>query len=186
MILNLTNISKKYETNIILRHFDYTFNEGLYLLIGRNGSGKSTLLKIISGLIYPTNSNYIINNVKVAYLCEKNELGNGNIFVFLNSINDLFKSKRNIKEELKKWDIPNKNINKLSKGNKQKSAIIMMSLVDADVYIFDEPTDALDTKSIGLFIDLISELINNKKTIIISTHEKKYFERLKYTEVNFS
>lgn len=186
MILNLTNISKKYGHNIVLKHFDYTFNEGLYLLIGRNGSGKSTLLKIISGLIYPTNNDYIINNRKVAYLCEKNELGNGNIFVFLTSISKLFKSTINIKEELKKWDVPNKNISKLSKGNKQKSAIIMMSIVEADVYIFDEPTDALDTKSIGLFIDFISELINNKKTVIISTHEKKYFEKLKYTEVNFS
>ena len=185
MIFKVENISKKYGNNVVLRDFKYEFNSGLYLLVGKNGSGKSTLLKIICKLINPTNSDYKISMIKTAYLCEKIELGNGNIKVFLNSIKSLYKSKINIKEELKKWNIPNKNIESLSKGNKQKSAIIMMMLIRADLYIFDEPTDALDTHAVGLFIEFIKELLQQDKIVIISTHEKKYFENLKYNEVSF-
>lgn len=185
MSFRIENIFKKYKKNYVLKRFNYEFNNGLYLFIGINGSGKSTTLKIISKLINPTNNNYKISNGKVAYLCEKFELGNQKVLKFLKSVKQFNKSNLKIKEEVKKWNIPNKYIANLSKGNKQKCGILMMMLANADIYLFDEPTDALDQKSIGLFTTFIHDLVDKNKTVLIATHEKEYFKDFNYTEVKF-
>lgn len=185
MNLSLVNIHKKYKNNVVLNGFNYEFKSGLYLFLGRNGSGKSTTMKIIANIILPSNVNHSITKLKVAYLCEKFELGNQKVFTFLKSIKRLNNSNMNIKIEMKNWLLPNKYISNLSKGNKQKCGILMMMLTSSDVYLFDEPTDALDSKSIDLFLKYISDLIHQEKIVIISTHEKKYFDGLKYTEVLF-
>lgn len=185
MNLNLENIYKKYNKNVVLNKFNYEFKSGLYLFIGVNGSGKSTTLKIIARLINPTNLNYTLTNAKVAYLCEKIEIGSQRVSSFLKSVKRLNNSSLNIKEEMKKWRLPNKHISNLSKGNKQKCGIIMMMLADCDLYLFDEPTDALDEYSQMLFVGYIEELVKKDKIVIISTHEKSYFKNLKYTEVHF-
>lgn len=185
MTFRVENVFKKYKKHYVLKRFNYEFSNGLYLFIGINGSGKSTTLKIISKIINPSNSNYYLSNVKVAYLCEKFELGNQKVLKFLKSIKRFNKSNLNIKGEMKKWDIPNKYINNLSKGNKQKCGILMMMLANRDIYLFDEPTDALDQKSIGLFTNYIKELIDKNKTVLIATHEKEYFKDFDYTEVKF-
>lgn len=185
MIFEMKNVFKKYKRNYVLERFNYEFKSGLYLFIGVNGSGKSTTLKIISKVINPTNNNYYISNEKVAYLCEKFELGNQKVLPFLKSIKKFNKINLKLKEEMKIWNIPNKYIANLSKGNKQKCGILMMKMVDADIYLFDEPTDALDQKSIALFVAFIKELIDNEKIVLIATHEKEYFKDLRYEEVNF-
>lgn len=186
MNFKLENIWKKYRKTCVLKRFNYEFESGLYLFVGVNGSGKSTTLKIISKLITPTNINYDITNKKCAYLCEKIELGNQRVLPFLNSIKRLNKSKINIKELMKKWNIPNKYISNLSKGNKQKCGILMMILTDVDIYLFDEPTDALDKASITLFVDYIIDLVSKGKIVLIATHERSYFSKINYKEVMFS
>ena len=186
MKFKVENICKKYKNNDVLKSFTYTFESGLYLLIGVNGAGKSTLLKIIAKVISPSNEDYIINEIKTAYLCEKCELSNENVLTFLNCVKKLNNSKTNIKELILKWNIPNKNIINLSKGNKQKVAILMMSLTDADVYLFDEPTDALDDSAKKLFCLLIGELLMKDKIVIISTHDKECFTPFMYTEIRLS
>ena len=185
MNLKVENVSKKYKNNVVLKNFNYEFKSGLYLFVGVNGSGKTTTLKLISNIIKPTNINYYITKLKVAYLCEKFELGNQKVFSFLKSVKLFNLCSMNIKEEMKKWQIPNKYIGSLSKGNKQKCGIIMMKMADCDVYLFDEPTDALDKASITLFREFIKELILLDKIVIISTHEKDYFKDFNYKEVSF-
>ena len=183
MSFELKNIYKKYRNNIVLNKFNFKFEEGLYLLRGINGIGKSTLLKIMAGIILPTNINYSIENKKVAYLCEKVELVNLKPYEFLNSISKINNIKNDIKEDLLKWKIPDINIYNLSKGNKQKVALLMIKYTNVDVYLFDEPTDSLDEEGISLFLELIKELVDKSKTVIIATHEPSYFMNLLYEEV---
>jgi ABC-type multidrug transport system ATPase subunit len=183
MKFEICNITKKYGKNVVLNNFSYSFESGLYLLTGVNGIGKSTLLKIIAKVIYPSNLNFRIERLKVAYLCEKTELSNIGVYSFLQSISKLSRVKINIKELIKKWKIPRRNIMNLSKGNKQKVAILMMILTYADLYLFDEPTDALDTDAKKLFIEYINELLLQGKIVIISTHDKECFKEMKYEEL---
>lgn len=183
MNFRIENIWKNYGKNEVLKSYSYSFKSGLYLLLGINGVGKSTLLKIIAKVIKPTNYNYSIDTNKVAYLCEKAELSSDNVISYLKSISRLNKRKHDVSKLVKDWNIPNKNISKLSKGNKQKVAILMMMLTDANIYLFDEPTDALDTKAKEMFSNFISELISKDKIVIICTHEKECFKKFSYEEL---
>jgi len=186
MELNVNNVSKRYGKNLILKEFGYTFNSGLTLLTGKNGSGKSTLMKILAGLINPTNRNYFVSPLETVYMCERIELGNNKCLDFLSKIKNINKNKDiSIQKLMNEWKIPNKYIFTLSKGNKQKCAIIMMMLTEKDVYLFDEPTDALDKGSLDLLLKFIKELIDRGKIIIIATHEKERFAGFKYNEVVF-
>ena len=183
MIFKVKNISKKYGRKIVLNKFSYEFKSGLYLLTGANGVGKSTLLKIISKIIYPSNDNYYITNEKVAYLCEKIELINIRVINFLNKIAKINGFEVDLKKLIDEWMIPNKRINNLSKGNKQKVAILMMLLTDSEIYVFDEPTNALDEYAISKLVSLVNELIKREKTVIISTHDKECFKYLRHEEI---
>ena len=183
MIFKVKNISKKYGRKIVLNKFSYEFKSGLYLLTGANGVGKSTLLKIISKIIYPSNDNYYITNEKVAYLCEKIELINIRVINFLNKIAKINGYEVDLKKLIDEWMIPNKRINNLSKGNKQKVAILMMLLTDSEIYVFDEPTNALDEYAISKFVSFVNDLIKREKTVIISTHDKECFKYLKHEEI---
>ena len=71
----------------------------------------------------------------------------------------------------------------LSNGNKQKVGLIMMSLVEADIYLFDEPTNALDDRTLNVFLELVNELIFKEKIVIISTHDKQLFNSFRYEEI---
>lgn len=186
MELNVSNISKRYGKNIVLKEFSYKFNSGLTLLTGKNGSGKSTLMKILGGLIKPTNKNYFISPLKSIYMCERIELGNNKSLDFLLKIKSINKNKDIlINEVMDEWKIPNKYIFTLSKGNKQKCAIVMMMLTEKDIYLFDEPTDALDKASVDLLLKFIKDLIDRDKIVIIATHEKERFDGFIYDEVVF-
>ena len=59
-----------------------------------------------------------------------------------------------------------------------------MYLAEANVYLFDEPTNALDDNGINLFLEFVNDLISNDKIVIISTHEKEHFTNFKYEEIN--
>lgn len=183
MNFKVKNISKKYGKNIVIKSFSYEFKSGLYLLTGKNGTGKSTLLKLIAQVINPTNNKYFIDKRKVAYLCENVELLNSNVLSFLTTVSKINNSNKNIKDLLEKWQIPNKNIMSLSNGNKQKVSLIMMSLVETDVYLFDEPTNALDDRTLNIFLELVNELILKEKIIVISTHDKQVFNSFRHEEI---
>ena len=61
----------------------------------------------------------------------------------------------------------------------QKLGILQTILNDGDLYLLDEPTDGLDVHSIRLFKEDIYKLLEKKKTIIISTHNKTLYKDLK-------
>ena len=185
MEFKVRNLTKSYRKNKVIEDFSYDFRSGLYLLTSKNGTGKSTLLKMMANIIYPDNKDYYIESKKIAYLCEKIEVANCKVLTFLHDITSLNGLKRNIKSDIKEWKLPNKYIEYLSKGNKQKTALLMMFYTKADVYLFDEPTDALDKDTITLFINGIRRLIEDKRIVIVVTHEKEYFKNLNYTLVMF-
>ena len=169
----------------MVKKFSFEFKPGLYLLTGRNGSGKSTTLKLLTDIIFPSNYTYQKNHIKMSFLCEHIELINVKVVEFLKLFTNLCNTKMNYKILKNEWKNPNKKMNSLSKGNKQKLGILMMLLSESDAYLFDEPTDALDVDSIKLFNNAIKDLLDKQKIVIIATHEKEYFSNLIYQEISF-
>jgi len=153
------NLSFYYGKKIVLNNINFKLNRGdVVALVGPNGVGKSTLLKIIAGIIgnkkVSYNVSFLIN--EPAFYPYLTGIENLNTFNFLYK-----KHLYDPKYCLKLVDLENsKNTlyHKYSIGMKKRLGIAKCLLQDADIYLFDEPLNGLDAKSIILFRDIVKEL----------------------------
>ena len=189
MLLELNNITKKYDDTVVLNNVSFSLKPGVYGLLGSNGSGKTTLFRIISGVIKQTAGTVTYNHDDVRTNSDafRSVLGflpqdfsyypdfTGMKFMLyiaaLKGINKKFAQKRCF--ELLKLvgleDEKNKKLKKYSGGMKQRLGIAQAMINDPEVLILDEPTVGLDPKERVRFRNLISSLSENK-IIILSTH----------------
>lgn len=182
-MLRLEEIRKNYHHDRGLIHVNLTIEEEqLYLFVGENGSGKSTTLKLIGRVIFnSTRDGKMVNDFKrMIYLPDKRSYPKLlNVFTYLKYYLPLIQDKKAILYWMERYHLPNKKIGGLSKGMLQKLGIIQTILSTGDLYLFDEPTDGLDVEAIQLFKEDIQNLLKNKKTVIISTHNKAMYRDLK-------
>ena len=187
--------NEKYQ---VLNNLNLSINKGDFVMImGKSGSGKTTLLNILGFLNKFDEGEYIFKGEDVSSLNEasRSKFRNENIgFVFqqFNLINTLTiyqnmelpliykgglsKSERDaiIKEKLKIVGLSNKINQKPSQlsGGQQKRVAIARALVnDADIIFADEPTGALDSDTCIEIMELLKELNNRGKTILMVTHD---------------
>ncbi len=168
---------------------------GLTMIIGPSGSGKSTLLKMLDDIISPDSgeilykgdniSSYkahelrrkIIMQSQFPAIFEGNVRDNLNIarkFSGLSSLDD-----ENLKELLnivlldKKLDDEPKDF---SGGEKTRLSIARVLAMDAEVYLFDEPTSSLDDETeFNLINKVIQYLKEKNKKIVMVSHSEKLF-----------
>ena len=182
--VELSNISKKYGEDYVIRNFSIRFNIGnIYLIIGSNGCGKTTLIKIINKLIYPNEGNISING-QATFVPDKMAFPKD---VKLIKYLELFVDKDfNYDKELEKWGIKkytNQKLKKLSKGTLHKVLLIIGLNTNADIYFFDEPLNGLDDQMKKLFVEEVGKLKKQNKIVIIVTHFKELFEDKEHKEV---
>ncbi len=182
----------------VLKGINFAVSEGeMVAIMGSSGSGKSTLLNILGILDEADEGTYTLDGTLIKNLNEKVAAQYRNrflgfIFQSFNLIN--YKSalenvalplyyqgeKRNVRTEkamhylekvgLAEWasHLPNE----LSGGQKQRVAIARALASDPKVLLADEPTGALDTKTSYEVMELIQEINDEGKTILIVTHEE--------------
>ena len=200
-MIELRDIQKTFDGHVVLRDYSYQFCEGKsYALIGESGAGKTTLLNIIGKLETAQNGTVEINCIDLRKIKEKTYFKDFVSYLFQNyglienrSIKDNLelafigkKLSRKDKEEqmceaLKKVHLQldlNRKIYSLSGGEAQRVAIAKVMLKDSPIVLADEPTASLDEKNSREIIDLILGLQNEKRIIIIATHDKSVYERL--------
>lgn len=199
-MIKLENISKTYIfDDIVTKALDdisIHIRKGDFIAImGVSGSGKSTLLNILGCMDTPTVGNYLLENENISKY-NQNQLsklrGNKITFVFQNfalmdkytayenieisliNKKDKLRNKKNITEISKKLGIENQ-LNKypkqMSGGQQQRVALARALVSDADIILADEPTGALDMKTSIEFMEILKELNNVGKTIILVTHD---------------
>lgn len=190
--VELNNYTKILKGRKILDEINLTFESGkIYKLEGPNGSGKTMLLRAVAGLIYPTKGEIIIDGknvtakteypVKVGALIEnpafwKTYTG----FEVLKYLADI---RNEINEEdihtyMKKMDLDpddKRTIGKYSLGMRQKLGIVQAVMEKPDIVLLDEPVNALDSKSIKLFTDMINEEKKRGAIVIIAIHNSGDF-----------
>lgn len=177
--IEFKNFSVKFDNKILYKNFNYSFKKGnRYLIRGASGTGKTILIKSL----LKRNNNYygeiFINNKNIKDLSQKNILDkiiyvSQNDYIFDVGVSENIKlfDDFEVSEIIKELEIKT-NINdivELSGGEKQKINLARAFIREADVYIFDEPTNFLDYKSKQKVIDKIFSLKN--KIILVISHD---------------
>lgn len=177
-----------------------TIREGSVVgLLGPNGIGKSTIIRILSGELKPNLGNYeeeaswddIITffkgnqlqnyfqniskgNLKVVHKPQMVDLlpkfVKGKVEELLNSV-DQRQRLEDITHILELESIMGREIAKLSGGELQRVAIAAAVLREADFYYFDEPTSWLDVRQRLNAVQVIRELAEEGKSILVIEHD---------------
>ena len=187
--MELKNIKKSYERNVIFEDVNISFEEGtVTCFTGHNGCGKSTLLKVVGGII-PKDSGEVISDrrLRFAYVPEKFPAVNMKGREYLKhmaEIDGIYSSKEQDElidryaEEFFLTDMIDKQMKEMSKGTLQKIGVIQALISDPDVLLLDEPLSGQDADSQEVFIGKVRELKEKKKTILLSAHEKWLIDAL--------
>jgi putative ABC transport system ATP-binding protein len=165
-------------------------------IIGHSGSGKSTLMNIMGCLDTPTSGGYLLDGEKIDSMSDKklSEIRNrkiGFIFQNFNLIPSLSaienvelpliyrgiphdKRRRLAREALDNVGLGHRMNHRpyeLSGGQQQRVAIARALALSPPVILADEPTGNLDTKSGKDVIDMLRELNNAGRTVVLITHD---------------
>ena len=188
--------------NTIFENINLSFEEGsVNVISGESGSGKSSFIKLINGIIPEINDAKISGQLlfKGRNLFDENISNRSqyistvfqnpkNQFYCINSSDEMAFAleNRNVErgEILSKIDyytrifgidkLLDRDLFKLSGGEKQLVAITSVALMDNEIYIFDEPSASLDNISIERLKNIIEILKEKKKIIIIAEHRLYY------------
>ena len=178
------------------------FYEGeFWALMGPSGSGKSTILNILGCLDKVTSGNYFLDRTNVAYMADDalsairlKRLGF--IFQSFNLIPQLTVQKnielplyylgwedhesaeraKLLAEKVGLSERLGHRPNELSGGQRQRVAIARSLANDPQIILADEPTGNLDTSTGHQIMEMLCELHNEGKTIIMVTHEPEIAE----------
>lgn len=203
MNLEIENL-KKYFGKQQSIDIDYLFvkDTKTLVLIGPSGGGKSTLLKLIAGLHIPDSGSIAVDNQKILYEEKKlieyrRKIGvvfqSWNLFPHLTALENIVLPLQHVqgksKEEaiatslklLKQFDL-DKHADKkpyaLSGGQVQRVALIRAIAIQPTLLLLDEPTSALDPLMTSEVLDLILELKNEKRDLILVTHQLQFAKRI--------
>ena len=182
MEITLSNVSKSFGSNKVIDKFSFSFNKGIYAILGKNGSGKSTLLKIIGNLISPSSGKVIYDVqknydvTKTIFFCAPyqeliSELTVKEFLKFHFKFRNTTKNYNNILKEFKLDSYVNHQIENLSSGSIQKLKLVISFFSDSEFILLDEPTTNLDHEGKKTYLKVLKEL-SNKKVIIIATNDK--------------
>jgi len=174
--------------------FDLTFEvkKGeVFGYLGPNGAGKTTTIRNLLGFIKPNVGTCEINGMdcrleadeiqkSLGYLPGEiaffNEMTGFQFFEFINNLRGVTPIRQNELIEMFELESDRK-IGKMSKGMKQKVAIITAFMHDPEILILDEPTSGLDPLMQNRFIELILKEKQRGKTILMSSHNFEEIDR---------
>ncbi|MCR4690491.1 MAG: ABC transporter ATP-binding protein [Lachnospiraceae bacterium] len=173
-MLAVNGIKKAYGTHQVLKGISFEVPSGsIYGLIGRNGAGKTTLMKIISGLLdknegavsfgegeskvsflpdLPAFFEYLTTDEYLDFLLmDENPIRRNNLLEMVSLSGGL-------------------RIKTLSRGMRQRLGIAAALTSDPQIILLDEPTSALDPEGRAQVRQILENLKEKGKTILLSTH----------------
>lgn len=193
-VIELKNLTKDYGQNRGVFDLNLNIKKGEMIgYVGTNGSGKTTTIRLIMGFLKPSEGTSFVNGLSSWEHSSKivKDIGYvpGEIaFPDLKTGTDFLKCQAdflglkdmtyaNYLIERLQLD-PSANLKRMSKGMKQKTALVAALMNDAPIIILDEPTTGLDPLMRATFLDIIKEEHKKGKTILMSSHS---FEELEKT-----
>lgn len=182
-MITLKNINKSYNNTKVLKNINLTLpDKGLICVLGASGSGKSTLLNIIGKIEVPDKGEVYFYDKNIKDIKSETYHTNYVSFIYQNynlidalsikeNLNLITKNNEWIINKLGLSKIKNTKTNKISGGEKQRTAIARSILSDSIVYLADEPTGAIDTANSIKIMEILKELSKEKLVLIITHNE---------------
>lgn len=197
-VLELQNIRKQFSDTVVLNGVDLAVKQGeVIVIIGPSGCGKSTLLRCINGLEPIQGGQILFYNERIDTCKDLSPVRQkiGMVFqsyelfphktVLENVILAPVKVQRRNKEEVKKEAIEllermgleqkiNSYPKELSGGQKQRVAMARVLCMHPQVLLFDEVTAALDPEMVHEVLQVVLDLAQSGRTMLIVTHEMQF------------
>lgn len=182
-IVEFEGVYKKFGDKEVFKDLNINIPKGKIVgLLGPNGSGKTTMIKMINGLTQCDKGKVKINGLKpsvktkeiISYLPDRNHLNEDmRVKEVLKFFSDFYKDfdMKKAKDMIESLNIDiNEKIKSMSKGTKEKVALILAMSRNAKLYILDEPIGGVDPASRAYIIKTILKNYNEDSTLLISTH----------------
>lgn len=183
----IKNVTKIIKGVTILDNINLEFQQGkIYGLCGYNGSGKTMLLRMIAGLIRPTTGEVLIDNKilhkdmdfpeSIGVLIETPNFWSSytgrEVLYSLARIKNVIGIEE-IDDTLRRVNLvpdDTRIIKKYSLGMKQRLGIAQAVMEKPEILLLDEPSNALDKKSVDMVRDIIREEKDRGSIIILASH----------------
>ena len=193
MGLKIENVTKTFIDKKAVDDISFEISKpGVFALLGTNGAGKTTTIRMMLGIIKKDTGNITWNgkavdrkSVNFGYLPEERGLYPQSKIVdqlmYFAKLKGMKKAdaEKNIDywlERLKMTEYKNSLAEKLSKGNQQKIQFIIAVMHNPDLVVLDEPFSGLDPVNTDLLKDVILELVEKGKYIVMSSHQMNSVE----------
>lgn len=198
-LLEIRHLEKSFEEHLVLKDISFSVKKGeVIVILGPSGCGKSTLLRCINGLECVQGGEILLdgeiisNRTKDMHLIRQkvgmvfqsydlfprmNVLGN----ILLGPVKAQKRDRADVEKEADAWlervGLPDKKYaypRQLSGGQKQRVAIVRALCMHPEVLLFDEVTAALDPEMVREVLDVLMQLANDGKTMLIVTHQLEF------------
>lgn len=197
-MIEIKNINLQIQDKVLLKNEQLNINEGyIYVISGKSGCGKTTLLYVVSLLSNYSNTIYhwddqqidnlsdekiaMIRKNQIGYILQDLELISENLtlrdnikcmFALTNKKDDWTK----VNEYMHKMNLDgllDQKIDELSRGQRQRFALVLALIKDAKLIILDEPTSSLDKDNTVKLMEYLQIIAKNyHKMIVIASHDK--------------
>ena len=192
-MIKIKDLSFAYSSEKVLDSISTTFEQGrVYGLLGANGVGKSTLFKLLCGLLTTKEGSIEIDGYspadrkpgflsKMFYIPEDFEGPAVSIKNYAAGISAFYPNydEAQLHSLLKDFEIDiDRKFTTLSLGQRKRAILCIALAMNSEYLLLDEPTNGLDIPSKLEFRKMVARTMDDKRTIIISTHQVKDVENL--------
>ena len=199
IIVEVRNLTKKYGSLTALDSLNFNIHKGeIFGLMGPNGAGKSTFISILTTLCRPTGGDIIINNYSVSRQPDKVKKSIGFVpqdialYLPLSGLDNLrfwsgiYGLTGKLREErieealsvVRLGERAKDRVGEYSGGMKRRLNIAVALLHHPEILVMDEPTVGVDVQSRKYILDAVSNLRDEGKTIIFTSHYTDEMESL--------
>jgi polar amino acid transport system ATP-binding protein len=203
MRLRAIDLCKSFGQQIVLKNVNLDLDQVRTLaLIGPSGGGKSTLLRIIAGLETPDSGTLYLNDREIIYretelMAHRRTVGTVfqayNLFPHLTALQnitlplekvhqykpvDALQVAEDILERFGLSEHGQKPPAQLSGGQRQRVAIARAIAIKPKLLLFDEPTSALDPEMTAEVLEVIEELREEGRDLVLVTHQMGFAHRV--------
>lgn len=193
--MKIENLCVKYDKNIVIENFSLNLTLGEKVIIyGPNGTGKTTLLKTILGIVKAASGKIIFEDDEVIAYC-KQDYPNPEFPITVEEVvaMGIKKQNKNSKEDIKNaltkanaLNLQGRLFYSLSGGERQKVSLARCYCQNANLFLLDEPSSFLDTKSKNIFLEQMKNLENQNCSVIAVTHDEELIKNLNWKVIKWN